>query len=144
MTVSCEEVAGIRVHLRLEPAAASARRARRFVSEILATWGEDGCADAASLLVSELVTNAVIHARSPVELVVGRGSPSTLRFEVYDSSARVPRVRGFDPESVSGRGLALVEAMSERWGVETGITGKHVWFELQGTDRGAHLAASQA
>jgi anti-sigma regulatory factor (Ser/Thr protein kinase) len=88
--------------------------------------------DAASLLVSELVTNAVVHAGSAVDVVVGHeGIHATLRVEVHDSSERAPRMGGFDLDALSGRGLALVEAMSDRWGVEKDDAGKRVWFELE-------------
>lgn len=123
---------GIRAQIRLDPAPTSARLARRFVSDTLAQWGDERYVDAASLLVSELVTNAVVHAGSAVDVVVGHeGKHATLRVEVRDSSLRAPRVGGFDLDAVSGRGLALVEAMSDRWGVERGDAGKSIWFELE-------------
>lgn len=131
-TVRCEEVTGIRTQIRLAPVPASARQARRFVADTLAQWGDERYVDAASLLVSELVTNAVVHAGSAVDVIVGQqGMHATLRIEVHDSSIRAPRMGSFDLDSVSGRGLALVEAMSDRWGVENGNAGKSVWFELE-------------
>lgn len=130
--VRCEEVTGIRAQIRLAPVPTSARQARRFVTEKLCEWGDEKYVDAASLLVSELVTNAVTHAGSSVDLVVGHeGRHATLRVEVHDSSLRAPRMGGFDLDTVSGRGLALVEAMSDRWGVERDGDGKRVWFELE-------------
>ena len=129
----CEEVTRIRAHIRLAPVPTSARQARRFVSDTLAQWGDERFVDAASLLVSELVTNAVVHACSAVDVVVGHeGIHASLRVEVRDSSRRGPRLGSFfDLDAVSGRGLALVEAMSDRWGVESGDAGKSVWFELE-------------
>ena len=127
-----EEVGRIRAHIHLAPALTSARQARRFVSDTLAEWGDERFVDAASLLVSELVTNAVVHAASAVDVSVGHeGIHAVLRVEVRDRSRRPPRMGGFDPEAVSGRGLALVEAMSDRWGVENDDAGKRVWFELE-------------
>jgi anti-sigma regulatory factor (Ser/Thr protein kinase) len=133
MVSACEEgVSGIRAQIHLAPAATSARQARRFVTDTLAQWGDERFVDAASLLVSELVTNAVLHARSEVDVVVDRvGIHAVLRIEVHDGSARAPLMGGFDTEAVSGRGLALVEAISDRWGVESDDAGKRVWFELE-------------
>src|SRR5215207_9091859 len=79
-----EEVGRIRAHIHLAPALTSARQARRFVSDTLAEWGDERFVDAASLLVSELVTNAVVHARSEVDVVVDRvGIHAVLRIEVH-------------------------------------------------------------
>lgn len=128
----CEEVARIRAQIRLAPAPTSARQARRFVCDTLAEWGDEKFVDAAALLVSELVTNAVLHAGSAVDVVVGReGMHASLRVEVHDSSARPVRMGSFDLDAVDGRGLALVEAMSDRWGVDSHDAGKRVWFELE-------------
>jgi anti-sigma regulatory factor (Ser/Thr protein kinase) len=115
----------------LEPAATSARRARRFVAQTLREWGDDDLVEAAELLVSELVTNAVLHAGSAVEVTVdGRWPGHGVRIEVQDASVAEPRLGGFDLDSVSGRGLAMVDAISARWGVDQVRTGKRVWFEL--------------
>ncbi|GAA0255550.1 hypothetical protein GCM10009539_45960 [Cryptosporangium japonicum] len=90
--------------------------------------------DAAELLVTELVTNAVVHARSRARvLIVTAGDRSRVRIEVHDDAFEPPRMGGFDPDATSGRGLALVNAMSDRWGVEPqgpARPGKRIWFEL--------------
>ncbi|MCW2566075.1 MAG: hypothetical protein JWN54_172 [Mycobacterium sp.] len=87
--------------------------------------------------MSELVTNAVTHAGSEVHLVIGRGGHyAVLRVEVADFSAEPPRLGGFDLDALSGRGLALVEALADRWGVETHNSGKRVWFELADSNGG--------
>ncbi len=131
----CEEVTGIHAKIRLAPVPTSARQARRFVSDTLAEWGDEPYVEAASLLVSELVTNAVLHAGSAVEVVVGHdGRHANLRIEVHDSSLRAPRVGGFDLDATSGRGLALVDAISDRWGVENDADGKKIWFEIERDD----------
>ena len=133
----------IRAHTRLEPIATSARMARRFVLETLAGWGDEASMDCASLLVSELVTNAIVHARSAVELELSRDADAdVLRVAVRDASVRPPRMGGFDLEALSGRGLALVEALSDRWGVEADASGKLVWFELT-SHLGSHLQSRQ-
>jgi anti-sigma regulatory factor (Ser/Thr protein kinase) len=134
-TVRCEEVTGIHAKIRLAPVPTSARQARRFVSDTLAQWGDEPYVEAASLLVSDLVTNAVLHAGSAVEVVVGHdGRHANLRIEVHDSSLRSPRMGGFDLDATSGRGLALVDAISDRWGVENDADGKKIWFEIERDD----------
>jgi anti-sigma regulatory factor (Ser/Thr protein kinase) len=97
------------------------------------------------LLVSELVTNAVIHAGSEVGLVVSHaGAHATVRIEVRDSSARPVRMGSFEAEATSGRGVALVDALAARWGIVVDENcGKLVWFELD-NDLGAHLENRQA
>jgi anti-sigma regulatory factor (Ser/Thr protein kinase) len=85
--------------------------------------------DAAGLLVSELVTNAVVHARTDVTLHVQlrRG---VLRIEVTDGSPVVPTPRRTTGLAGTGRGLQLVDRLSNRWGVQKSRGGKTIWFEL--------------
>ncbi len=87
--------------------------------------------DDCQLLVSELVTNAVLHAHSNARVTIDRYK-STIRVAVCDASATRPRVRDYGPEAVTGRGLLLVERLARRWGVELDGAGKCVWFELDG------------
>ena len=117
----------------------SAGTARRFVARQLSEWGREDLMDTAVLLVSELVTNAVLHAGGPVDLTL-RLSGSRLRVEVGDRDPRPPlRVR-YSEHSSTGRGLLLVDRAVDRWGVERRPAGKTVWFELSGgdDDRGGH------
>ena len=115
--------------LPLRPIPASAATARQFVEDTLGAWGCDDFLDAARLLVSELVTNAVLHARTDFELVL-RVLRSGVRVEVRDGSAAAPVVRHYEDEAMTGRGLALVEQMATRWGVQPNGKGKTVWFEI--------------
>ena len=79
------------------------------------------------LLVSELVTNSVLHARSEVEVrLQARGK--TLRVDVTDGSPRRPVLRNHDDKAMTGRGLALVAELSSEWGVVETPDGKSVWF----------------
>jgi signal transduction histidine kinase len=83
------------------------------------------------LLVSELVTNAVVYARSRVTVVVeSRGE--LLRVGVHDSSPELPVRVEADPTAESGRGLNIVDRLALRWGVdvEGRSPGKTVWFEI--------------
>jgi hypothetical protein len=80
--------------------------------------------------VTELATNAVIHARSPFS-VTTRAAESGVRVAVRDASQIKPTVRDHDPISFSGRGLRLVAALAVDWGVDVAADGKTVWAELQ-------------
>jgi anti-sigma regulatory factor (Ser/Thr protein kinase) len=93
----------------------------------------DGAADVdtAALLVSEVVTNAVLHGRSDVLLVVeDRGDSAYV--SVSDTSPMPLRVHNFAVESATGRGLRLVDQLAQRWGVDAATSGqgKAVWFEV--------------
>ena len=93
---------------------------------------EWGCAEAvadAELLVSELVTNAVLHARSGARVDIEHVG-TTVRVAVCDDSPALPRVRHYGPEAVTGRGMLLVQRIADRWGVEPCDDGKCVWFEF--------------
>ncbi|MFJ7908482.1 ATP-binding protein [Kitasatospora sp. NPDC096204] len=84
----------------------------------------------AELALMELVVNAWRHGmtRSPVVTVVYSGN--TLRVSVADRSSELPKCQKFDPQAESGRGLQLVEGLTNRWGAESQALGKRVWFEL--------------
>lgn len=122
---------------KLPPDAASARRARRLVAEVLDGAGLEDLEDLALLLVSETVTNAVIHAATDIELlVVAEGG--CLRVEVSDGSPVLPGVRHYDEEATTGRGVGLVEVLATAWGFERTTGGKTVWFTLgEGAERDA-------
>lgn len=114
-----------------QPMDSAPRAARRFVEDALRRWGHDGSAvDDARLLVSELVTNAVIHTRSPFSVSL-ESQPSRLRLAVHDESSAVPRSGGQKLETArGGRGLQIVAALADDWGVMTTPAGKTVWAEL--------------
>ncbi|HWG75041.1 MAG TPA: ATP-binding protein [Acidimicrobiales bacterium] len=121
------------VLLRGEPR--DAMTARHFVRDTLSGWGATDHEDSAVLLVSELVANASLHAKTEVSVCLRRG-PGKLRIEVGDRSSRSPMIRKYGPQATTGRGLALVIALAQRWGVQTVGTGKAVWVEL---DDDAHM-----
>lgn len=118
----------------------SAGHARRFVDQVLSRWHCDALLDDVQLLVSELVTNAVIHAGSEVEVAVRLLSDS-IRIEVVDR-APVTELRPSTPDGdgESGRGLLLVETVASAWGVEPIDGGKAVWFEVPRLDREGPIA----
>ncbi len=117
----------VRANFPADPA--SAGLARRFLDATLRGWRCDHYLDVASLLVSELVANAVLHAGTSI-LVVVRLDSERLRVEVHDGNARLPTPKHYSPMSATGRGLLLVERMSDQWGVVPSGSGKIVWFEL--------------
>jgi DNA-binding NarL/FixJ family response regulator len=107
----------------------SAREARAFVDEVLARWDAADTIDVVVLLVSELVTNAVVHAGSEVDLSV-RLLPDVVRVEVVDTSPVIPSPQDADDHDTSGRGLAIMDAMASAWGIDPLPDGKRVWFEV--------------
>ncbi|MFE6776215.1 ATP-binding protein [Streptomyces sp. NPDC057702] len=111
---------------------------RRALRELLRQWGgSPDQAHVAELLTSELTTNALVHTDSGavVRVRLPRGAHGQvgdrLRVEVRDFADRLPRPRREAPHAgTSGRGLLLVEAMADTWGVREHAVGKVVWFEL--------------
>lgn len=110
-----------------EPAAAGV--GRRFLESTLRVWGCPHLQETAALLASEVLTNAVRHARGSVSLRL-RLSDQELIIEVADQSRRLPVPRVVDAFAESGRGLFLVEALSSSWGAVPTVYGKTVWFAL--------------
>lgn len=103
--------------------------ARHFVAWALEKWDLE-CEDL-PLLVSELATNAVLHARSDFEVTVVR-SATRLRVEVFDQNTRLPTFAVAPADAYSGRGLMLLRELATAWGVEShSDSGKTIWFELE-------------
>lgn len=118
---------------RLPAAARSVPEARRNVTTTLHEWGLDGMVDTARLLTSELVTNAVLHARTDMTVTVeeqGRG----VRISVADHSPVSPALRHHSTTATTGRGLRLLDELADAWSVADDRDGKTVWFSLT-TDR---------
>jgi anti-sigma regulatory factor (Ser/Thr protein kinase) len=116
--------------LSLERSRRAVAQARSFVRERCRHAGvAESVCDAAELMVSELVTNAVEHARSHVELVV-EVTPRVVRVEVGDGNAALPAIQQADEGAVHGRGMAIVDGLASSWGVRPAGRGKAVWFEL--------------
>jgi anti-sigma regulatory factor (Ser/Thr protein kinase) len=107
----------------------SPRAARHFLVDALRQRGYEGpILDDAQIVLSELASNAVIHAGSPFAVALRAGG-SVLRISVHDDSPVIPTLRE-DDSLPSGRGLRLVAALSRSWGVEMAGDGKRVWAEL--------------
>jgi anti-sigma regulatory factor (Ser/Thr protein kinase) len=106
-------------------------KARHLVADALGAWGHGGVlVDDAQLVVTELATNAVVHARSPFT-VVAEAHDRGVRVSVQDVSHVQPRLRAHELLASSGRGLQLVAAIAVDWGVELTADGKTVWAELR-------------
>ena len=116
------------VHLQLTATPGSARQARAFLSEHGDGLDADS-SNAALLCASELVTNSVLHARTPIVLGVTQGHDRLL-VTVADGSQDRPETRPPDDERPSGRGLVLVDALAQDWGVHDEEHGKTVWFTV--------------
>jgi len=133
--------------IELPPEPTSPGAARRFVTDGLAR--HDGApTEVAALLVSELVTNAVLHARTPMVVTV-TANDGSVRVGVQDGSPTLPALRQYDRSASTGRGLQMVERLASRWGVDADDRSKTVWFELAlvgaaGTEAGDDGPAARA
>jgi DNA-binding NarL/FixJ family response regulator len=117
-------------HARFDQDLASGRAARRFMSETLDQWAVGDLLDSVNLLVTELVTNAIVHAESDAEVAVVL-TPTALRVEVADRGGGMAERKDADTFDTSGRGMALVDTLATSWGVlPRDDGGKVIWFEL--------------
>lgn len=122
--------AQLSAELSLPPVASSVVAFRHFAATTLLSWQLDAIRDTAELLVSELVTNAVTYAATPVSLRIAR-LDGRVQVVVVDGDVHQPvrRVPASDDEH--GRGLMLVDMLAASWGTRVAApTGKAVWFEL--------------
>ncbi len=117
----------------------SVSQARAFVREVLQGQPRE-LVEAAELLTSELTSNCVRHARTDFELVID--SNGEVRVEVRDAGAGKPARLAPSPQDPSGRGLGIVDALSESWGIAPEREGKTVWFTLSHAPRAAHRERS--
>jgi anti-sigma regulatory factor (Ser/Thr protein kinase) len=102
--------------------------ARRFVRSVLSEQSADTL-DAVELMASELATNCVNHAQTCFEFTIEEAKRQ-IRVEVRDTGPGRPEPRSPTPSERTGRGLRIVEAMSETWGIELSPSGKTVWFTV--------------
>jgi anti-sigma regulatory factor (Ser/Thr protein kinase) len=136
------EQRGCRVRLATGPAAPA--EARRRVRDAIRTWQVPVDLDAALLLTSELVTNAIRHeagqagqAAPPVMLAIA-SSRGRLRVDVHDTSRSLPAVAEVPADAETGRGLLLVETLSDEWGFYRTPAGKAVYFTLASAPDNEH------
>jgi anti-sigma regulatory factor (Ser/Thr protein kinase) len=130
----------LQVQLEIGPDPAEVGRARRWARSRLTGSGtaqDEGTADALVLIISELVTNAVVHTGCPAVLRMlfglGAADADTVRVEVTDGCATPPAPRHAGGDDTGGRGLELVEGLADRWGWQPEGAGKRIWCEV---DRG--------
>ncbi len=108
--------------------------ARQLVRDVLAQASRGDLQETAQLLVSELVTNALVHAGTPIQLDASADGGG-LHVEVSDGSTQAPSPRNYAATAGTGRGIHLLEHLVDRWGTVTHLDGKTVWFDLASGDR---------
>jgi anti-anti-sigma regulatory factor/anti-sigma regulatory factor (Ser/Thr protein kinase) len=117
---------------RLSPSPGAAALARSTVAAACEAWGLADLVDRAEIIVTELVSNAIVHARTEMELVVGRREGS-LNISLGDGCVDPPRRLPDDQvDATGGRGLILIEALATTWGFLPTRDGKVVWATLRG------------
>jgi anti-sigma regulatory factor (Ser/Thr protein kinase) len=138
----------LQVQLEVRPDPAEVARARKWARSRLAGSGiqaDEPIAETLILLVSELVTNAVVHTGRPAVLRLSlpgtAADGATVRLEVADRSDRAPVPRCPDSDATGGRGLALVDGLADRWGWSREGAGKRIWCELDRCERPSGTAA---
>ncbi|MEU3461440.1 ATP-binding protein [Streptomyces sp. NPDC006733] len=112
----------------------SVDHARRMLEEALTGWGLAELSESAALVISELMTNAVMHGGVPGRRIETRviRLAGGVRIEVHDANAKRPELRRASDDDERGRGLALVHALTDGcWGVNTRVgVGKRVWAQV--------------
>jgi PAS domain S-box-containing protein len=121
--------------LKLHPTAVG--EGRRFIRDVLRENRRDHLCEAAELVISEVVTNALVHAGTEVQVAAQVGR-DRVRVEVSDGSPHLPAPKRYADLASTGRGLQVLEQMVDRWGVEPHDEGKTVWFELGSGSDPAH------
>lgn len=117
--------------------------ARHFVQEVLAGWRRAEQGWTAAIVVTELATNATLHAGDqPFTVSVSLDGSGVLHIAVSDRSTRRPRTCDYSAEAATGRGLKLVEDLSSRWGVSPREGGKVVWADI--APAGGHGARDES
>lgn len=119
-----------RLNLDLASSTRAPRQARQAIIELVTRSGRTDLGANAALLVSELVTNAVMHAGGPIS-VSATYLDATLHVEVHDTDQnRVPDLPSPSAADKTGRGLQIVGLLADRWAITSTPDGKTIWFEL--------------
>jgi anti-sigma regulatory factor (Ser/Thr protein kinase) len=109
----------------------ASRRAREFVREAHCSTHNASVLDDVALLVSELVTNAVRHGTPPITTEIECVGAAGMQVRVSDSNPETPTSDMSETGAETGRGVALVDLLSDAWGVEPTEHGKAVWFRIR-------------
>jgi anti-sigma regulatory factor (Ser/Thr protein kinase) len=117
-----------RSEARFAPSIEEVVAARQFASRVVVDAGLAHAVHDVALATGELAANAAEHARTPFDVLVLVGG--CIRIEVTDGSGAMPVKREIDMYSERGRGIALVELVAHRWGVDVTAEGKKVWAEI--------------
>lgn len=125
------EPGSVRQAVSLPAHPSSAGAARTLTDALLMAHQRDELVESARLLVSELVTNSVVHAGTPLDVELAL-SPDGLWVQVRDGSPHLPSPRHYAPDARTGRGLGLLRDLATSWGAEATGGGKAVWFRLGG------------
>ena len=121
----------------------SVATARKMVRHVLTEARREDLVETAQLLVSEVVTNALVHAGTPIDFHASVGDAG-LRVEVTDGSMQAPAPRTYSALAGTGRGLRLLQQFVDRWGTLARPNGKTVWFEMDSGTRLDQIASSSA
>jgi anti-sigma regulatory factor (Ser/Thr protein kinase) len=132
----------VTAHLEIPAEPAAAATVRAWLRRLLSEWLPDAI-ETAQLLTSELVTNAILHTADPIEITAKR-SGAILVVEVIDRNPTNPVVKQYGAQAVTGRGLRLVDALADRWGVRGDDDRKAVWFEITDGPRPEPVALDAA
>jgi PAS domain S-box-containing protein len=119
----------------------SVATARQMVRDVLTGARREDLVETAQLLVSEVVTNALVHAGTPIDFHASVGDAG-LRVEVTDGSTQAPAPRSYAAMAGTGRGLRLLQQLVDRWGTHARPDGKTVWFELDSGNRLDEMVSS--
>ena len=123
-------------HRSFDKSLQSVGAARRFARDVLRDLRPDAL-EVVELMVSELATNSIRHSKTAFEVVIAR-TAKNVRIEVTAQAGGTPTVRSPRPEEPSGRGLKIVEMLSDDWGVDYHTDdGKTVWFVVSSTPSAA-------
>lgn len=134
-----DQLAGCRAYRAFAATSSSVPEVRWWVRDWLHRAGvEDDVLATAELLISELATNAVLHARG-LQVTVSVQTGRHVEAAVRDDERTLPQPRQAQPWESGGRGLALVSALADDWGTSPARTGKWVWFRVE---RGTRPAAT--
>ncbi|MFB6618874.1 ATP-binding protein [Streptomyces sp. NPDC085524] len=136
----------LQVQLEVGPDPAEVGRARRWARSRLAgsdIGDDEPLAETLILLISELVTNAVVHTGCPAVLRMLFRGPG-VRVEVADASDRAPSRRQAAGDDTNGRGLELVDGLADRWGWQREGAGKRIWCEVDRAEKAASDGATSS